>query len=52
MKTALIMLALSASAAAAATRCVFVGQTYVCTTDRGTVSTGICVQTTRGMKCL
>lgn len=52
MKTALIMLALSASAAEAATRCVWMGQSYVCTTDSGRVASGICVQTTRGMKCL
>jgi hypothetical protein len=53
MKTALIMLALTASAADAATRCVFVGQAYVCTTDRGQVATGVCIQLVSGrIRCL
>jgi hypothetical protein len=42
----------AASAADAATRCVFVGQSYVCTADGGRVATGVCIETTRGMKCL
>jgi hypothetical protein len=44
--------AVAASAEASTPRCVFVGQSYVCTTDRGQVSTGVCIETTRGMKCL
>jgi hypothetical protein len=53
MKTALIMLALTASAVDAAPRCVFIGQAYVCTTDRGQVATGVCVELSTGrVRCL
>jgi hypothetical protein len=42
-----------ASAEASTPRCVFVGGTYVCTTDRGTVSTGVCIQLVNGrVRCL
>ena len=46
--------ALSAASAEASTpRCVFVGGTYVCTTDRGQVSTGVCITLSTGtVRCL
>jgi len=46
--------ALSASRAeASAPRCVYIGQAYVCTTDRGQVATGVCVQLVSGrIRCL
>ena len=43
----------AASAEASAPRCVFVGQSYVCTTDRGQVSTGVCITLVTGrVRCL
>jgi hypothetical protein len=43
----------AASAEASETRCVFVGQAYVCTTDRGQVSTGVCITLSTGtVRCL